>query len=61
VGLEAFINPHSRFLDGGLHIPPRTMSATVEALIGAIFLDSGKSLRVVKIAMKGLGLLKPQK
>jgi dsRNA-specific ribonuclease len=37
------------------------MSATVEALIGAIFLDSGKSLRVVKIAMKGLGLLKPQK
>lgn len=32
------------------------MSATVEALIGAVFLDSGENLRAVKVAMKGLGL-----
>jgi dsRNA-specific ribonuclease len=33
------------------------MSATVEALIGAVFIDSGKSLEAVKVAMGGLGLI----
>lgn len=33
------------------------MASTVEALIGAVFKDSGESLRAVQIAMRGLGLL----
>jgi dsRNA-specific ribonuclease len=54
-GLDKFITPHPSFVEGT--IPPRTMSATVEALIGAVFLDSGENLEAVKRAMKGLGLL----
>ena len=56
-GLEDLINPNRRFHDGGRHIPPKTMSATVEALIGAVFLDSSENLQAAKAAMKGLGLL----
>jgi dsRNA-specific ribonuclease len=33
------------------------MTATVEALIGAVFIDSGESLKAVKMAMKSLGLI----
>ena len=33
------------------------MSDTVEALIGAVFVDSGQSLEAVKGAMRVLGLL----
>jgi ribonuclease III len=55
-GLERFINPHCSFGKGV--IPPRTMTATIEALIGAVFIDSGESLKAVKMAMKGLGLIK---
>lgn len=52
------INPNSQFGQVGRAIPARTMSATVEALIGAVFVDSGENLKIVKIAMKGLGLLR---
>jgi hypothetical protein len=38
-------------------VPKSTMSAAVEALIGAVFIDSGESLPAVKVAIKGLGLL----
>jgi dsRNA-specific ribonuclease len=34
------------------------MAATVEALIGAVFIDSGEDLKAVKIAMMGLGLVR---
>ncbi|PVH77294.1 ribonuclease III [Cadophora sp. DSE1049] len=54
-GLSNFINKGRQFANG--EIPPRTMSATVEALIGAVFMDSGESLEAVKVAMRGLGLL----
>ena len=53
--LGRYINQHSRFVDGTT--PQRTMSATVEALIGAVFLDSKHNLEAVKVAMKGLGLV----
>jgi len=33
------------------------MSATVEALIGAVFVDSDESLTAVKGAMRGLDLI----
>jgi dsRNA-specific ribonuclease len=50
-----FINKNRSFLKGV--IPQRTMAATVEALIGAVYVDSGESLRAVEVAMKGLGLI----
>lgn len=33
------------------------MTATVEALIGAVFIDSGESLLAAKVAVQGLGLI----
>jgi ribonuclease-3 len=51
--LERFINRNNSF--SNREIPPRTMSTTVEALIGAVFVDSGESLSAVKVAMRGLG------
>lgn len=52
-GLARFINkPNSNG-----RIPPRIMSDTVEALIGAVFIDSGEGLEAVKGAMRVLGLL----
>ncbi|KAG4427505.1 hypothetical protein IFR05_017012 [Cadophora sp. M221] len=53
-GLRKFINKHRSVVND--LVPQRTMSATVEALIGAVFIDSNQSLKDVKIAMKGLGL-----
>ena len=54
-GLGNYINRHRGCING--IIPQRTMSATVEALIGAVFIDSKHSLSYVKIAMKSLGLI----
>lgn len=53
--LEKYVNPHKSFKRG--QIPPKTMAATVEALLGAVFIDSGENLKAVKIAMTGLGLV----
>jgi dsRNA-specific ribonuclease len=33
------------------------MAAAVEALVGAVFIDSGESLKAIKMAMKGLWLI----
>ena len=57
---EELINPNPLFRNGGRDVPRGTMAATVEALIGAVYVDSGENLRAVKVAMKGLGLSKPQ-
>ncbi|KAG4442918.1 hypothetical protein IFR05_001622 [Cadophora sp. M221] len=54
-GLSEYINKHKSFANGV--VPHRTMSDTVEALIGAVFLDSEESFAAVKVAMRGLGLL----
>ncbi|KAI9047765.1 hypothetical protein LZ554_008475 [Drepanopeziza brunnea f. sp. 'monogermtubi'] len=54
-GLEKYINKHRSFVDG--KVPPVTMSAAVEALIGAVFLDSGKRHDAAELAMKGLGVI----
>ncbi|KAH9215222.1 ribonuclease III domain-containing protein [Leptodontidium sp. 2 PMI_412] len=54
-GLSVFINKNKSFPNGV--VPPRTMSDTVEALIGAVFVDSSESLEAVKVAMTGLGLV----
>jgi hypothetical protein len=53
-GLDKFVN-RNRNTKG--IVPKGTMSATVEALIGAVFIDSGESLQAVKGAITGLGLL----
>lgn len=53
-GLERYVNKN-RSTKG--FVPKSTMSAAVEALIGAVFIDSGESLHAVKVAIKGLGLL----
>jgi hypothetical protein len=53
-GLEDLINPNHRFIDGGRVIPPRTMSATVEALIGTMFVDSGENMWAVKAGFESL-------
>lgn len=55
-GLEQLINPNPYFEKGGRVIPNGTMATTVEALVGAVWLDSGRNLKAVKRAMKGLGL-----
>lgn len=52
---QKYINPHRSFAKGV--IPPRTMAATVEALIGAVFRDSGGRLDAARVAMMGLGLV----
>lgn len=54
-GLDRYINKNRSFANE--IVPPRCMSATVEALIGAMFLDTGESLKTVKVATRGLGLL----
>lgn len=55
-GLNAFV-----ILAGGQAgsntIPPTTMAATVEAVIGAVHLDSGSRLDTVKAVMILLGLI----
>jgi dsRNA-specific ribonuclease len=59
-GLAKFINPNRSFATsatGVKDIPRRTMASTVEALIGAVFKDSGESLHAVKITVQRLGLL----
>lgn len=50
-GLNSFVhgNPSQRGL-----VPPNTMAATVEAILGAVFLDSG--LQSVAEVMQTLGL-----
>lgn len=37
-------------------ISNKTLATTVEALLGAIFLDSGKDLEAVKTAMETMGI-----
>lgn len=37
-------------------VPPRTVSDTVEAILGAVYLDSGKDLDAVKLVMANLGV-----
>ena len=54
IGLEEYINKNSSHHGA---VPKRTMSAAVEALIGAVFIDSGESLHAVNLAIRGLGLL----
>lgn len=38
-------------------IAPRTMADTVEAILGAIFLDSGENLAAVAAAMRSMSLI----
>jgi ribonuclease-3 len=38
---------------------PKTMTATVEAIIAAVFLDSGKTIETVRTVMASLGLEAP--
>ena len=54
-GLDAYvhINP------GGNTVAPNTMAATVEALLGAIYLDSGHDIEAVNAVMNRLGLRAP--
>ena len=54
-GLAKFITPN--YTCRKSEIPRRTMTATVEALLGAVFIDSAEDLKAVKTAMKGLGLI----
>ena len=58
-GLEPLINPNSYFKkseNGRRIIPNGTMTTTIEALIGAAWMDSDRNLKAVKKAMKALGL-----
>jgi ribonuclease-3 len=38
---------------------PKTRTATIEAILAAVFLDSGKSIESVRTAMASLGLEAP--
>lgn len=57
LGLEKFIqgNPAQRG-----EVSTRTMATTLEAIIGAIFIDSGSSYSVLSDVMARLGLGWPQ-
>ncbi|KFY46875.1 hypothetical protein V494_00285 [Pseudogymnoascus sp. VKM F-4513 (FW-928)] len=37
-------------------VPPRTVADTVEAILGAVYLDSGKDIESVRLVMARLGL-----
>ncbi|OBT74343.1 hypothetical protein VF21_06888 [Pseudogymnoascus sp. 05NY08] len=37
-------------------VPPRTVSDTLEAILGAVYLDSGSDLGAVRLVMANLGL-----
>ncbi|KFY16796.1 hypothetical protein V492_01089 [Pseudogymnoascus sp. VKM F-4246] len=37
-------------------VPPRTIADTVEAILGAVYLDSGKDIESVRLVMARLGL-----
>jgi ribonuclease-3 len=50
----------TRYINGnpsqqGVH-SPKTRAATVEAVLGAIYMDSGKDINAVKAAMRAIGL-----
>ncbi|KAG0651843.1 hypothetical protein D0Z07_0846 [Hyphodiscus hymeniophilus] len=57
-GLESKINYYPRLTYDGrkISVSQKVMSDTVQALVAAIYLDSGKNLNAVHKAMKGLGL-----
>ena len=52
-GLAAYINTNPS--QEGL-ISEKTLTNTVEALLGAVYLDSGNDLNAVKLVMRALGL-----
>lgn len=49
-GLQKYINLHRGFGKGV--VPLRTMCATVEALVGAVFRGAGERLEAAKVAMR---------
>ena len=53
-GIDRFIlkNPSQ-----GIYVPFKVMTATMEAILGAVWLDSGEDLEVVKRVMRRLGLV----
>ena len=52
-GLAAYVNTNPS--QGGV-ISEKTLATTVEALLGAVYLDSGNDLNAVKSVMRALGL-----
>lgn len=55
-GIDALIRRGPSNLSGPVGIP--LMATTVEALIGAVYKDSGNDMEYVRGAMVGLGLFK---
>ena len=53
-GLDAHITTHPGHKGP---VSNKTLATTVEAILGAIFLDSSKDLTAVKDAMEALGLI----
>lgn len=52
-GLQVYINNNPSQL--GV-VSDKTLATTVEAILGAVYLDSGKDLDIVKAVMRALGL-----
>lgn len=46
--------------DGTGSVSPKMMAAAVEAILGALYLDSGGSIAVVRKGMASLGLIVPE-
>lgn len=53
-GLEAYINPNPG--QRGMIISEKTMATAVEALLGAVWHDSGHDINAVNSVMRALGL-----
>lgn len=52
-GLEAYVNANPSQL--GV-VPNGTLAATVEAILGAVYLDTARDIDIVKAVMRALGL-----
>ncbi|KAL8725862.1 MAG: hypothetical protein Q9181_006263 [Wetmoreana brouardii] len=57
LGLGDFVNKNQ---SQGNVVPTRVMTATVEAIIGAVFLDSNHNFTIVRQVMQNIGLVDPE-